>query len=60
MIPSLQSQEIIPGSERLSIYINKLINKKVLNEILFKEIKIDDTKNDRGPINQDNKSFKPI
>ena len=29
MIPSLQSQEIIPGSERLNIYINKLINKKV-------------------------------
>ncbi len=29
MITSLQSQEIIPGSERLNMYINKLINKKV-------------------------------
>tara|TARA_B100000886_G_scaffold126689_1_gene85395 strand:+ start:57 stop:1163 length:1107 start_codon:yes stop_codon:yes gene_type:complete len=29
MIPSLQSQEIIPGAERLSLYINKLIDKKV-------------------------------
>ena len=29
MIPSLESQEIIPGSERLNIYVNKLINKKV-------------------------------
>ncbi|MBJ34565.1 MAG: hypothetical protein CMC90_01520 [Flavobacteriaceae bacterium] len=29
MTPSLESQEIIPGSERLSLYINKLINKKI-------------------------------
>jgi len=29
MIPSLQAQEIIPGAERISLYINKLIDKKV-------------------------------
>lgn len=29
MITSLQSQEIIPGAERINLYINKLIDKKV-------------------------------
>ena len=29
IIPSVQSQEIIPGSERLNNYINKLVNKKI-------------------------------
>ena len=29
IIPSVQSQEIIPGSERLNSYINKLVNKKI-------------------------------